>query len=156
RHRGCPGPCHARTAHCAYWKEYGGGVPLVNNSPDQAVRGSTGPGPRSATHDERECQPFLVLGLALLVGLVRLADLAGAEEEGLDDALAGVDLRRQRRHVAEFGRDPAAPLRREEAEVPLVVHERARVDFLRIDDGTPDVGQPVECWTRMVRGVHQV
>src|SRR5262249_58055967 len=61
--------------------------------------------------DEWQGQALLVLVLALLVRVAGAADRLGAEEQDLGDALVGVDLRRQRRRVADLDRDLAPPLR---------------------------------------------
>src|SRR5581483_6438390 len=66
---------------------------------------------RLGAEDEGEREALLVLVLALLVGVADLADVLGLEEEDLGDALAGVDLGRQRSGVADLDRDATPPLR---------------------------------------------
>src|SRR5712692_7288149 len=66
-------------------------------------------GPRPGL-DRREDDPLLTLVLPLPVRVRRLARLVGLEEEYLGNALVGVDLRGQRRRIADLQRHVAFPL----------------------------------------------
>src|SRR5947209_20334943 len=69
------------------------------------------PRPRIVADDERQSQTLLVLVLALLVRVALLALLVGLEEQDLRNALVGINLRGQRRRVADLDGDLAAPFR---------------------------------------------
>src|SRR5262249_8643297 len=85
---------------------------VQQNSENNRSGSAAGPRRRgTGTGDEGQGQAGLVLVLALLVGVAGAADRVGAEEEDLGDALAGVDLGRQGRGVADLDGPLAAPLR---------------------------------------------
>src|SRR5262249_39932043 len=72
---------------------------------------------RGFLRHERQRQTELILVFALLVRVARVALGFRAEEEDLCDSFAGVDPCGQRRGVADFDRDLAAPLRLERRHV---------------------------------------
>src|SRR5262245_31996458 len=79
-------------------------APRTNAAPPPAPRGL------SRALQARQRDPHLLLVLPGLVLVGDLAHLRGLEEHHLRDALVGVDLRRQRRGVADLERHEALPL----------------------------------------------